>query len=494
MALLFVFAYAGTMHGSLFHSCERSARMSTTLTTPLAEVQALAARNLKDIQDLAARAAQVGDEQVSKDFAEHFGVNPDVFSAMGLEQQQSHIVGLLRDFDGGCTSVERMQEAFRSLLLLSPEDFSNRLGCIELASSRDPEHKEAIYRMTFNGMSFCYGGKEAGLAGSMVFFVDRIPKGLEVRVIHRELFQSYSKIVDHSGYLLVSEAVSRWGSFSLMSERLERVIYDSVEKRLNSEKRLPCGRDEARLFFAVQEAVKLGVAPDEHGKGVGGWLWEVQEHARYCIKYLTGSDLPNMGGEKLIEMMSIYNPFYKEQERMREIGRIREYEIEDQSAKAKKLLSLLDFRAKFGDSNLAFRENECGDLVSDPVLGFYSDGNPVIVVLKHLDGDESGSVRFFTTCSNGFDVTDEIVSWESLDKNNVSKEGVKINDDCITLFNAMLNYVQMPEKVDADWLCASIHRVAVGKSICTPVPSLEMLIDLEDGFHRNQDESPSLDM
>lgn len=51
--------------------------MSATLATPLAEVQALAAR-----------CAEAGDAEVSKDFEQRFGVTPEAFVQMDAQAQQ----------------------------------------------------------------------------------------------------------------------------------------------------------------------------------------------------------------------------------------------------------------------------------------------------------------------------------------------------------------------------------------------------------------------
>lgn len=44
------------------------------------------------------------------------------------------------------------------------------------------------------------------------------------------------------------------------------------------------------------------------------------------------------------------------------------------------------------------------------------------------------------------------------------------------LLNAMLNYIDFPERIDSNWLRASIERHAAGQSLCQPLPELQMML------------------
>lgn len=67
-----------------------------------------------------------------------------------------------------------------------------------------------------------------------------------------------------------------------------------------------------------------------------------------------------------------------------------------------------------------------------------------------------------------------------------------VDADARILLNAMLTYVQMPGKVDSDWLCASIQRHAAGLSLCEPVPDIAMLLAENPSPDQNGSPNPGM--
>lgn len=293
---------------------------------------------LAEVQELALQAA--ADPEAAELFEKRIGVSPQAFSLLPSKDQEKCLLQPPADqaaepvLKGGPTSEARLLEVICKLITLDEETVRDRIGGIQVIRSDDPEHHQALFGANAGAMAYHYRSltsDASDASGPTVFFRDKIPEGIEERVILREMFQLHSRRVDTTGRAFLEESVGIWDSWRV--DTPENQIFNSVDSRieaLRKEKRLPSTHLETQFVFTVQEALKRGIVPDPNGKGVSGWLHEVFEHAKYTIKHTTGVDLSGMTPGQLSEMVSFVNPFGPETKKMNEVERARRLEAEQQ--------------------------------------------------------------------------------------------------------------------------------------------------------------------
>lgn len=385
------------------------------------------------LEKMLALAEQASKDAASEDvFVEHMGVKPQELLRVAQENPQwgfdqvfkraldeagvAHpAYAKLAGGDGaqpalrGATTNERMAQAWGNLCAHDEQTIQDRIGGVLFVTSDDPNHTQALYR-SGGGMAYHYQDALAGVNGPTVFFTDRIPAGIEERVILREMFNLHAKQVDCTARQFLVESYERWGSWSRRADDsgkvAERDIFEAIEQRV--EKLWPnLPGSDARFILAVQEAIKRGVEPDVNGKGVSGWLHEVFEHVKYPIKHTLGVEL-NLDNRVVLEMLAHVNPFAKEVSAMHAFERSRlrrERDAENEIGMAlNKAMTLIPDPP----------EMEVGDLgwpVSKKVLGYYESGEPVLVVFECPDDENPDEVRIRTADAEGWDVTGAIVEW-----------------------------------------------------------------------------------
>lgn len=372
--------------------------------------------SLTDVQALAARCVAAADGQVDDRFASNFGVRPAEFASMPVEQQQAALEARAR-LSGFATSADRMAHAMAQFAELDEHEMHDRIGEVVYATSDDPKHQSAMYGAQPSGMAGYSRGTQPDSSGTTVFFLDRIPAGIEERVIAREMFQLHAWRVEASERRFLSEAVAKWETWGASGNGVEasqtRGVYDAVEKRIDalrpnpqrpassSNGRLPSSLEETRFAFAVQEAVKQGVRPDVKGKGVSGWLHEVAEHVTYVLKHTTGHVIKELEPEALVEIVRLDSPFAAEVRRMRDLERSRRYaeRAEAEAAQRKSELLVSDF-PEIHDGGRSLT-----------VVGFYESGEPVLVVFERQNASDPDDVRILMAGDDEQDVTSVIVAW-----------------------------------------------------------------------------------
>jgi hypothetical protein len=288
---------------------------------------------LAEVQELALQAA--ADPEAAELFEKRIGVSPQAFSLLPAKDQEKCLLQPTADqaaepvLKGGPTSEARLLEVISKLITLDEETVRDRIGGILVIRSDDPEHHQAFFGASAGAMAYHYRSLASDDSGPTVFFRDKIPEGIEERVIFREIFQLHSRRVDTTGRALLEESVGRWDSWRVDSP--ENQIFNAVDSRieaLRKGKRLPSSHLETQFVFAVQEALKRGIQPDVNGKGVSGWLNEVCEHAKYTIRHTTGVDLNEMTPGQLLEMVDFATPFGSEVKKMKAVERDRRFAAE----------------------------------------------------------------------------------------------------------------------------------------------------------------------
>lgn len=368
--------------------------------------------DIKSLELQAADAIESGDPADAQRFKQATGMLPTDFQSALRSPDPSQLqlaVQAHQELSGGSTTDARMAYALSRMNKDHP-DFAYRTGEVVFANSTDPEHEEALYRGRIGGMSFYYSNPDhPAFSGTTVFFKDRIPAGIEERVIMREMYQNMGPLKDATGLAILSDTVGRWESWGTSKDNdgnpnYEHVIYQAVDKRMADMRKhgaLPGTKAQTQFVYAVQEALKLGIEPDSAGQRVDGWLDAVFEHAKYTIKASLGMDIPDMSSKQLLELVSFGNPFKPECDAMKAFEQAKhraDLEAQELPKPGLRFSSLPDMEVSYK-----------GWPESKVVLAYLEGGDPELVVFSQPDEDEPESIRITTV--SGWDVTDAVVDW-----------------------------------------------------------------------------------
>lgn len=369
--------------------------------------------DLKSLESQALSAIESGDAADEEHFRTATGLKATEFRKLLHDKGPEHAalaVQSHQEMSRGATTPARMAYAMSKLCKLDAETFAYQTGKVVVTNSHDPAYAAAHGLARLGAMAHYLSNEQhPDFSGTMVFFQDRIPAGIEERVILREMYQNLSRRKDGSGLDFLIEAVARWEHWGGHSgidgpSTTERDIFLATEKKVDDLRRMRWllrTQDESRFVFAAQEAIKRGITPDPKGSEASGWLHEVFEHAKYTLHSTLGIDLPDMTPVQLLELIRFDDPFKRECENMQNFLRDERQKAEEM-AEQERLAALRVIPPEMEMSDKGWP-------VSRTVLAFYESGDPVLVVFECPDEDNLDEVRITTT--NGYDVTGQIVDW-----------------------------------------------------------------------------------
>lgn len=229
------------------------------------------------------------------------------------------------------TTADRLRQVLAETIQLDAGDLRRRVGQIVLTTSDDPAYQELLRRAypPSTLMALRDPGDVERDPGT-IFFVDRIPAGIERQVVLREIAQLHAWDAKPEDWKLLAQGVERWDTWG----GVEGATYKAVAERKALSRHVG---EKVDVVFTLQELLKRKVVPDLKGIGASGWLHAAIDTARESMQDLTGGDFSDYGSADLVKLFQIGTPFSREIDGMRAAQRAQRRDEELKVSRAQRM-------------------------------------------------------------------------------------------------------------------------------------------------------------